>query len=999
MADYVLDWNVTGADGSTTLSSGGEDVTVSVSTPTNGDGDYFSLTGGVLTSDFVTDPTSTFVTFDTAIENVSFDLYDVDANCDWDDKVTIVALDADGNEVPVTFADVTALQTVDGNSVEGTGHGDGNTSGDAISVQIAGPIVSLQIIHDNGDSSDNSGVISVGDISFDAAEVAVPDGVVEGTAGDDLIDVAYTGDPDGDMIDNNDAILPGETGDDDIVEAGAGDDTVLAGEGNDEVYGGSGADTLSGEAGDDVIYGDSTYGPAVTTETVRESFEWDQAPDPGGHGAIDDGDSLDAGFTQDTGNVNVTFSVSDTHESPKTTFADNDQNIDGIDGGTETVDDNSSLASGLNSNHESAEYTLDFSDEVGNVDFNINDVDGDGVVKVTAFDADGNPVEVALSGGSGVTLLDTDGVAGADTADSNGGYAADTSSTYSVSVNIAGPVSKIVVEHVQNGDHNSGINITDVFYDVTTDVPDTGADGDDTIFGGDGNDEIFGEGGDDYIEGGTGDDAIEGGDGDDTVYGGTGDDKIAGGDGDDEVYGGDGDDYIDTSAPLSAGPLPDRGYPGLFPADSDPFNDNDFVSGGAGNDTIITGDDEDDISGGAGNDTINAGFDDDSIEGGAGDDFIVGGEGSDKIDGGTGNDTIYGGLDPSFPDALNIPDSIDLVPDNGRDLIHGGDGNDTIFGQDDDDVIYGDAGDDTIDGGIDEDTIYGGTGDDTITGGAGADLLDGGDDRDTFVGATAGDQVFGGDGGDDFDTLDLTGSAPAGGSLHVNVTGPDSDGNGIDGTVDFFDGGGALVGSMSFENIEEVIPCFTPGTTIATPKGERMVEDLHEGDKIITRDNGIQEIRWIGQKKLSGRDLTLSHHLKPVLIQAGALGHGLPERDMVVSPNHRVLVANDRTALYFEEREVLVAAKHLVNNRGVQVLDTLSTTYVHFMFDQHEVVLSNGAWTESFQPGDYTLKGMGNAQRGEILELFPELNTVEGLRDYSAARKTLKKHEARLLLQ
>jgi hypothetical protein len=77
----------------------------------------------------------------------------------------------------------------------------------------------------------------------------------------------------------------------------------------------------------------------------------------------------------------------------------------------------------------------------------------------------------------------------------------------------------------------------------------------------------------------------------------------------------------------------------------------------------------------------------------------------------------------------------------------------------------------------------------------------------------------------------------------------------------------------------------------------------------------------------------------------------------------------------------------------------MATTYIHFMFDRHEVVLSNGAWTESFQPGDYSLKGLGNAQRNEILELFPELKTTEGLEGFQAARKSLKKHEARLLVK
>ena len=169
------------------------------------------------------------------------------------------------------------------------------------------------------------------------------------------------------------------------------------------------------------------------------------------------------------------------------------------------------------------------------------------------------------------------------------------------------------------------------------------------------------------------------------------------------------------------------------------------------------------------------------------------------------------------------------------------------------------------------------------------------------------------------------------------------------------------------------------------------------GDKIVTRDNGIQEIRWVGAKALSYGELAASEHLRPILITRGSLGKDLPERDMMVSPNHRVLVANERTALYFEEHEVLVAAKHLVDNHRIRDVQSLGTTYIHFMFDRHEVVLANGCWTESFQPGDYSLNGLGNAQRGEIYELFPELKTGEGRQKYTAARKTLKRHEAKLL--
>ncbi len=202
---------------------------------------------------------------------------------------------------------------------------------------------------------------------------------------------------------------------------------------------------------------------------------------------------------------------------------------------------------------------------------------------------------------------------------------------------------------------------------------------------------------------------------------------------------------------------------------------------------------------------------------------------------------------------------------------------------------------------------------------------------------------------------------------------------------------------MTFKNIENVIPCFTPGTLIATPRGEVAVENLRAGDKIITRDNGMQEIRWMGRRDLSWTDLAAAPHLKPILVRQGSLGNGLPERDMMVSPNHRLLVANDRTALYFDEHEVLVAAKHLAAGKGIHSIDAAGATYIHFMCDRHEVVLSNGAWTESFQPGDMTLKGMGNAQRSEIYDLFPELKTDAGVENYVAARRTLKRHEALLI--
>lgn len=477
------------------------------------------------------------------------------------------------------------------------------------------------------------------------------------------------------------------------------------------------------------------------------------------------------------------------------------------------------------------------------------------------------------------------------------------------------------------------------------------------IFGGDDNDTLIGGTGDDLLDGGIDDDLLQGGVGDDTLIGGQGNDSLEGGSGDDTLEGGIGDDTL-------------RGNTG-----------SDTIHGGEGDDLLDGGADDDVLSGDEGDDTLLGALGDDTLDGGEGDDSLDGGAGDDTLEGGAGDDTLRGAT--------------------GEDSLHGGEGDDLIDGGQGDDVLSGDAGDDTLEGALGDDTLNGGEGDDILLGGSGDDLFEGGPgndtmtggaDRDVFQGVNAGDVVDGSETGDDFDCLDLRGSAPVGGSLEVTFD-PDNAENGV---VDYFNEDGSDAGQLVFTNIEKVI-CFTPGTLIATPKGERKVEELQVGDRVITRDNGMQEIRWVGRREMPGEELAAKEHLRPVLIREGALGNGLPERDMMVSPQHRVLIANDKTALYFEEREVLVAAKHLTDMEGIDVVDVSHTSYIHIMFEAHEVILSDGIWTESFQPGDQLLVGIGDAARDEILELFPELATMEGIKAYTAASESLKKFEAKLL--
>ena len=119
---------------------------------------------------------------------------------------------------------------------------------------------------------------------------------------------------------------------------------------------------------------------------------------------------------------------------------------------------------------------------------------------------------------------------------------------------------------------------------------------------------------------------------------------------------------------------------------------------------------------------------------------------------------------------------------------------------------------------------------------------------------------------------------------------------------------------------------------------------------------------------------------------------------MIVSPNHRVLVVSDKGKRHFGESEVLIAAKHLTRMKGVTPIDLPTATYIHFMCETHEIVLSDGAWTETFQPGDDTLQGIDADQREELFLLFPELATKEGLRRYRAARKTLQQTDDAVMI-
>ncbi len=202
--------------------------------------------------------------------------------------------------------------------------------------------------------------------------------------------------------------------------------------------------------------------------------------------------------------------------------------------------------------------------------------------------------------------------------------------------------------------------------------------------------------------------------------------------------------------------------------------------------------------------------------------------------------------------------------------------------------------------------------------------------------------------------------------------------------------GGSNLGDSLYDSF---VPCFTTGARIATQRGEVSIEHLRVGDKVITRDNGLQEIRWIGRRGLSAAELNNDRSKRPVMIRKGTLGADMPARDTLYSPNHRVLLSGGDTSILFGDTEVLAAAKDLIDRHGVTRSAVAEVCYYHIMFDRHETVMSDGMWTESFLPGSMAMSGLDRSQRREILDLFPGLRDGSEKSAIAPARRILRRHE------
>lgn len=193
------------------------------------------------------------------------------------------------------------------------------------------------------------------------------------------------------------------------------------------------------------------------------------------------------------------------------------------------------------------------------------------------------------------------------------------------------------------------------------------------------------------------------------------------------------------------------------------------------------------------------------------------------------------------------------------------------------------------------------------------------------------------------------------------------------------------------------VACFTKGTAIMTDCGERPVEAILPGELVMTKDNGLQPVRWRATRQIDVAELRSQPNLRPIMIAPDALGPGRPDRPLLVSPQHRVLVRSAIAQRMFGAQELLVPACQLTENPGIDVTrGDCAVTYVHLLFDRHEILLSNGAETESLFPGPQALKSMGEAAE-ELFALFPQLRDLD--LTFPAARRVVAGHKARQLVR
>ena len=188
---------------------------------------------------------------------------------------------------------------------------------------------------------------------------------------------------------------------------------------------------------------------------------------------------------------------------------------------------------------------------------------------------------------------------------------------------------------------------------------------------------------------------------------------------------------------------------------------------------------------------------------------------------------------------------------------------------------------------------------------------------------------------------------------------------------------------MSFQGrigVEHLSPFRFPGglaqgTNLRTPAGLRRIEILRPGDLVVTRGHGLQPILMIWKRTLTRADIALNPSLAPICLKPRAIGPMMPQRDLLVAPDHRLLIPGFRLAGKEGATPVLAEAQALAGSSDAVFSDTgrASVTYHQLVFANHEIFAAEGLPVASFLADPAGLDALGGAYRSELEQLHPGL--------------------------
>tara|TARA_R110002049_G_scaffold23781_3_gene84486 strand:- start:95518 stop:96678 length:1161 start_codon:yes stop_codon:yes gene_type:complete len=206
--------------------------------------------------------------------------------------------------------------------------------------------------------------------------------------------------------------------------------------------------------------------------------------------------------------------------------------------------------------------------------------------------------------------------------------------------------------------------------------------------------------------------------------------------------------------------------------------------------------------------------------------------------------------------------------------------------------------------------------------------------------------------------------------------------------------------SFTYTNLANLaFTCFAQGTLVGTPYGPRPIETLRCGDMVNTLDNGAQPLRWTARRRIGPLAVMANAALRPIKITRGALGDGIPARDLVVSPQHRILLSSHTAQRMFGTKQVLAPAKALLDLPGVAyAVNGRGVTYIHLLFDTHQILFSHGVASESLFMGASAASALGADRIAEIERLFAASNSGGQLPSKHPARPFVKVRQGKRLV-